>query len=85
MKQIIDVSSEELSLSIDVTSDHVLGNHVVFFDLVDRFALPEFFTSCQKISSSLLASCPCERSSSCSSGTRCEFLSHPKVDPLELE
>ena len=42
MKQIIYVSSEELGLSIDVASDHVLGNYVVLFDLVDRFALPEF-------------------------------------------
>ena len=43
MKQIIYVSSEELGLTINITPDHVLWDHVVLLDLVDRFALPEFF------------------------------------------
>ena len=43
MKQIIYVSSEKLGLTINVTPDHVLRDHIVLLDLVDRLALPEFF------------------------------------------
>ena len=34
---------EKLGLTINVTPDHVLRDHVVLLDLVDRLALPEFF------------------------------------------
>ena len=85
MKQIFYVSSEELCLSIDVTSDHVLGNHVVLLDLVDRFALPEFLHLVRK---SLLLYSPVVLVNGLLLALLVldvNFSLVQKVDPLELE
>ena len=42
MKQIIDVFSEKFGLTINVTSDNIIRDHIVLLDLVGRLALPEF-------------------------------------------
>ena len=41
MKQIIYVSSEKFGLTISVTSDNIIRDHIVLLDLVDLLALPE--------------------------------------------
>ena len=85
MKQIIYVSSEQFGLTINVTSDNTVRDLIVLLDLVDRLALPEFIHLVRKPLLLSHARCPCAEPSSCSSGTRCEILSHLQVDLWDLD